>query len=111
MEERSEWGSSLSLTKRGRSVEQWKKRVATGGNFSCKSSTMDALRLNNEIAAGTSKEEDNDEKKTKAEKVKPKKDAGETMEEEESTWVTGDGLNEEYTGSVHPEKSGNSETV
>ena len=41
------------------------KMVATGENLSCKSSMMDALRLNDESAAGNSKKEDSDEKKSR----------------------------------------------
>ena len=44
------------------------KMVATRESFSCKSPMTDALRLNDESAAGYSKKEDNDEKKIKAEK-------------------------------------------
>ena len=73
MGERSEWGSSFLLPKEWRSFERWKKVVATGGNFSCKNSTVDMPRLNNETAAGILKEEGDDERKTKAEKMKSKK--------------------------------------
>ena len=91
------------------------KVVATGENFSCKRSMMDVLRLNEESAAGNSKKEDNDEKKRKIKKVKPKEvnmtvdccvqEAGETMEEEESKWVAGDGLDEEHAVETEEEET------
>ena len=90
--------------------------VATGENFSCKSLMIDALRLNDESAAGNSKKEDSDEKKGKVVKVKPKEvnmtekqsdsgsdsswfvqDANKTIEEAEAKWVAGDGFNDEDT--------------
>ena len=89
------------------------KVVATGENFSCKRSMMDVLRLNEESAAGNSKKEDNDEKKRKIKKVKPKEvnmtvdccvqEAAETMEE--SKVVAGDGLDEEHAVETEEEET------
>ena len=99
MEERNDWGRNLARIKRGKSPEQWRKKVATVDSFSCKSSTIDAISLT-ESAAGKGKKEDEDDKKTESEK-----DAGETMEEAENKWLAGDGLDEEIAVETEEEET------
>ena len=89
--------------------------VATEESFSCRGSVMDALRLSDEGAAGNGEREDSDEEKGKVGKVKPKEvdmtvdgggqEADKTMEEEESKWVAGDGLDEEHEVETEEEET------